>query len=459
MKRALVVLFILSSWLGPVYGDSWVQPFERDFFSESKRFVAHVTPVTKIGAAQLKLYLIEHAERKLLWKCELGNKNAPVEVYVSNDGKSVVTNNEWGQSGYGDFVVAFYGEKGMIKNYSMEEILHLPADIEQAQLRKLIRKLMPHSVSSRRWDLKSIKFFADYDGRTYFCIWLGLFGRWVAWDTSNGKEAQISSVMLETLNEKGRLWSLKELTKRVYDDTPYEFLGQLKCAEDKHIIKGLLSHEQSFRTRISSRFKKKVHVGTTKEYSVHELLCYTAFSPKRALGERILAEWNGRTESKSGSSEQQYYYLGKVKGTVKLPRPPKSGKPEIYHEKDGVLCVYLVPNTIPKSKWNQGRIVHRLAASFDRYSFDHCELTENFPFCFEGVTPGKYWVKAVWGRAKSFGFYAGTSTTTGAPQKGDYQSLNLPLVTVKAGETTEGVVVNCTHAVTEDTGLSNGVVR
>ena len=141
-----------------VYADSWPAPIEKDYFSKNKNFIAHITPVKGNNKPLLEVFEVGNKQRVLLWQCKLSNKVAPVEIFISDDGRYVVTNNEWHQIGYGDCVIAFYSKNGLIKKYSMEEILHLPNDITPGELVQLI----PHSVSSRHWDEKSIKFFDIY---------------------------------------------------------------------------------------------------------------------------------------------------------------------------------------------------------------------------------------------------------------------------------------------------------
>ena len=179
--QILLIGLLASTYAGTVCGDSWMAPTEKDYFSENRKFVSHVTPSSvrngcwmyitppkgdkdapaSDAAADkgnikplLEVFEIKDSERVLLWKCEMSNKYAPTEVYTSDDGRYVVTNNEWGSIGYGDCVMAFYNKDGLIKKHSVESILHLPEGIDERKL----YDLMPHSVSSRYWDKKSYKF-------------------------------------------------------------------------------------------------------------------------------------------------------------------------------------------------------------------------------------------------------------------------------------------------------------
>jgi hypothetical protein len=153
------------------------------------------------------------------------------------------------------------------------------------------------------------------------------------------------------------------------------------------------------------------------------------------LAERILAEWNGK-------STKKYHYLGVVEGTVKLPTPPKAG----YRW----LCIYLIPSTTAKEKWYSKLPVHRLTAYFGKYSFHNRQWPgSNIPFSIQGVTPGQYWVKAVWDKAEPYSF--DDKNIKGPPQQGDYESLESPTITVRAGKTVEKIIIDCTNKVTNGT--------
>ena len=71
----------------------------------------------------------------------------------------------------------------------------------------------------------------------------------------------------------------------------------------------------------------------------------------------------------------------------------------------------------------------------------------SIPFAFYQVTPGRYHVKAVWDVAKPHTFHV--DTVTGPPAPGDYENQLAPLVDVRAGETTENVLLDCAQPVGE----------
>jgi len=425
MKKILLLLFLAVPGIKAVYADTWACPPEGDYFSENKMCIAHVIPAKKETKPKLEVFEIKDSEKMPLWQCILGNEGTPMDVFISDDGKYVATVNECSRrvhGGLGDYVVAFYNKEGLVKNYSLEQILHYPDDIDQQEFRKLTRR----SVSGRSW--ASMPMFLDqYNGKLYFCLWLLYGQRWLAWEISNGEEVKISDKMVERWNEKGRLWARKQGIKSKSWASAVQFLGKLKNKEDREIIESLLTNKDFY---------------TWYEQTGRKFLRYYCWSPKRALAERILAEWDGKPMKNLGRSNQEYYYLGTVEGTLKLHLPPNAG--------DHRLCIYLVPGEVIKENWYDKIPVHRITAYFSKYSFhNHQWPTSNIPFRIQGITPGRYRAKAVWDKAKPHNF--GDNYITGPPQKGDYQSVESPLITVKAGEKIENIIIDCTHKVTNGT--------
>jgi hypothetical protein len=238
MRKNLTIfaLFLAVTAVKVSCADQWPQAVEKDYFSENGRFVAHVTPAKEKEKPLLEVFEVKGTERVPLWQCKLNNEVAPVEVYMSDDGGYVVTNNEWHRVGYGDYVIAFYNKDGRIKNYSMEQILHLPKNISSIELYDLV----PHSVSSRWWDESSIKFLDTCGGRLYFCVWLDLFDHWQAWNVEDGREIKVDKTMIERWNNKGRMWARKDGIKSKSYHSALRFLGKLKITEDQEVIESFL---------------------------------------------------------------------------------------------------------------------------------------------------------------------------------------------------------------------------
>jgi hypothetical protein len=425
MKKILILLSVVITFVGVTYADTWAPPVEKDYCSDNKIFIAHVKPAEKDIKCKLEVFEIKEPEKTLLWHCTLGNEGAPKDVFVTNDGRYVVTVNENSNrvhGGMGDFVLAFYSRDGLIKNYSLEQILHYPNNINQQAFERLTRR----SVSGRTW--ASMPMFLDeYDGKLCFSLWL-LYGQcWLAWEVSSGEEVKISDKLVERWNEKGRLWALEEGIRSQSFKQALEFLARLKKHEDRDIIESFLTSGDFY---------------TWYEEGSGKFLRYYCWSPKRSIADSILAEWDGKPKQELSRDNQKYYFLGVVEGTLELPRPPKAG--------NHYLCIYLIPSTIAKSQWYNEVPVHRLTAYFGEYSFHNTQWPGRIlPFRIQGVMPGKYWVTAVWDRAKPYNFE--DNYITGQPQPGDYQSAESPIITVKAGEIIEGITIHCTQEVKSGT--------
>ncbi len=351
----------------------------------------------------------------------MGNEGAPQDVFVTDDGKYVVTVNENSSrvhGGMGDYVLAFYNRRGLIKNYSLEEILHYPDRIDQREFRKLAKR----SVSGRSWVSRPM-FIDSYGDNLYFCLWLTSGERWLAWEISSGEEVKVNVDMVKRWNEKGRLWAVNHGIESKYYSSALQFLGKFKRQEDRKFIESFLDNTD-FHTWYEEKNKKFIR--------------YYCWSPKRMIAESVLAAWDGKPAQKPKRNGQKYNYLGVVDGTIKLPRPPKGG--------DRYLCIYLIPRTTSLSKWYNKVPAHRLTTYFSEFSFHNCQWPGSaIPFLIQGVTPGEYWVKAVWDRAKPYNFE--DNYIKGPPQEGDYENIKPQVITVRAGEKVENIIVDCTHAV------------
>jgi hypothetical protein len=434
MKKIVIILLVVIPAIKPVYADTWALPKEADYFSENNKFVAHVTPATKETKSKLELFEIKASEKLPLWKCTLGNEGAPQMVFVSDSGRNVVTFNEVSgrvHGGMGDYVIAFYNREGLIKNYSLEQILHYPDKIDEKEFRRLIGR----SVSGRYWAGKPV-FFDSFDNKLFFCAWLTYGQRWLAWDVSNGKEIKIEDLMVQRWNKKGRRWALNEIREKTkFHLLAYEFLGNLKNPEDRSLIEKLLSDENFSQYNSLSNVKSP-----QADKWVYRLVRCISSSYRRLLAEQILANWDGRpTTNYQPSYRQPLYYLGKVEGTVSLP---KTDNP-----KEATLWIYLVPSSIQKDQWHKKPLVQYLVANFADYSFRNFDLEfkEKLPFTIAAVTPGQYRIKAVLDRTKPL---SKSSDPIYVPRQGDYQSLDSTVITVEAGKTVDNITIDCTHKVT-----------
>lgn len=430
MKKILLILFVVIPGIKDIYADTWACPPNVDYVSENKLFVAHVTAGNK---PFVEVFHIKGSEKSPLWKCTLGNDYSPGQAFVSDDGKYVVTINECSRSvygGLGDYVVAFYNKEGLVKNYSLEQILHYPDEIDQWEFGKLFGR----SASGRSWAYRPV-IFDEHNGKKYFCVWLLYGERWLSWQVSNGKEVKIEDLMVQRWNKKGRRWALNEIQEKTrFHLLAYEFLGELKKPEDRCLIEKLLSDEN---------FTQYLSLSNTKspkaDKRVYRLVRCISSSSRRLLAEQILANWDGRpTTNRQTSYRQPLYYLGKVEGTVSLPQTD--------NPKEATLWLYLVPTSIPKDQWHKKPLVQYLVTNFTDYTLRKVDLDfkEKLPFIIAAVTPGQYRIKAVLDKTKPL---SKRTESIYVPQPGDYQSLDSTIITVEAGKTIDNITIDCTHEV------------
>lgn len=424
MKRILILLFAIAMSEKVACADTWARPVEQLYLSENKQYVAQVTPVKDDNPATLKVFLVRDQEGWILWHCTLGNEGAPQDVFVTDDGKYVVTVNENSRrvhGGMGDYVLAFYNRRGLIKNYSLEQILHYPDRIDQKEFRRLVSR----SVSGRGW-VSRPTFLDEYQGKLYFCAWLHKGVRWLAWEVAGGEEVTLNDDMREHWDHKGLLWARQyDMQSRGYYSA-LRFLDRFKKPEDRKIFESLLT-SNDFYTNYETRNKKFVR--------------FYSQSGRRSVVESFLTRWDGHPPETDSRPDQTYYYLGVVEGTIALPREPRPG--------DRWMCIYLIPETEDTSKWYSSVPVHRLAKSFSKYFLRNQQWPgSSIPFVIQGVTPGKYRVKAVWDNATPYTFQ--DNYIKGPPQDGDYVSIESPIITVKPGEKIKDVIIECTHEVTDE---------
>jgi len=143
--------------------DSWALPETEVVFSANGQFRFTVEPVDidsqmayfedEIAATKARKKVERPAPLGLLekrtasgkwepvWAIPLLNPIAPVSVLISDDGRHVVTLDNWHSMGHGEHVVVIYGPEGkLVRSMALTDIV--PADFVDA---------LPHSVSSIQW--------------------------------------------------------------------------------------------------------------------------------------------------------------------------------------------------------------------------------------------------------------------------------------------------------------------
>ena len=164
LSLASLCLAVVAMWLaGPALADSWALPETQTTPSANGQFRFTVTP-SEIGS-QLDYFREEVAAEKSgepverpapigllerrgtdgkwapVWAGPLVNPVAPVTVLVAEDGRHVVTFDNWHSVGHGEHVIVIYGPDGsLVRSLGLTDLV--PEDYIEA---------LPRSVSSIYW--------------------------------------------------------------------------------------------------------------------------------------------------------------------------------------------------------------------------------------------------------------------------------------------------------------------
>lgn len=449
-------VFVCLVSLRASLGNSPRPPTEFEVFSESERIVAHITPALSrlvrrglgviepsgfsretVKPAKLRVYSVETGNRTLLWGADLDNKVSPQKVYVSDDGQCAVTLDNWGNVGYGDNVLAFYGRDGLIRKCSLEEIFGQRGNGGAEYFRKKFR----HTASSRWWRYNSIEFFDRSDG--LFCTWIDWQARWLAWDLESGERVEGSQEQELRWSKRAREQMLSLIEEGKGYLKPYEFLGKMKIPEDKPLIEGLLK---------DSKFCTATDTGHVGGGGVDFRYC--SWSDWRVAGDRILSNWensrgpgdyvgeDGIHVDDKRDEYDEYAFLGSLNLTVSYAEVPREG--------EGYLRIYVIPSDSKPSERGGSNADAYLIADLDfGHAYDkdgsrYSRLGKSVNFSIRGVTPGRHEVVAMWDRMAPF---CHEDSIACVAQRGDFVSLKSTEVNVKAGETVENVSISCTKLV------------
>ena len=200
----------------PAAADDWPGPQVREVFSASRDHFVRVTPGKSVGdtfgfagAAKGEYAIAEYYRRqadgsyKPVQKVTLPNPVAPVEFFVSDEGRLVTVDN-WHNRGYGK-VLAVYGADGrLVKAYELTD-LFLKEEIDA----------YPHSVSSIHWHEGPV--YLNKDQRTLYMmirsgrdLVVGLeTGRYAYCETREGR------YLCRTSNERRRWLPYAEAVKEL----------------------------------------------------------------------------------------------------------------------------------------------------------------------------------------------------------------------------------------------------
>lgn len=422
MERIYITLVAIAlSIQNTTQADTWAPPAERDYYSDNNMYVAHVTPSKNQNKAKLEVFKISDSQRQPLWACSLGNEEAPRKVFITNDGNYVATLDEWGRwhlGGYGDYVVAFYDRRGLIKNYSLKQVFH---DKPPAPCNWLNEPIL----------------FDEFNDTAYLCV-RSVRGenRWIAWNVQNGEEVNITPELLTRWNEKGREWALKEIHTNK-KQIAYELLAKLKNPEDKSIFQDLLKNGSYSSGGVPKRELESI-------FRVCALSCHSRF---RKIADDFLSSLEGKPIRKGDfngySHNDNYNYLGVIAGKIDIPQLPENI--------NGCLCIYLIPKSIPDIRWRYSENIIALNCSFGRMKGWRLTqlLSGEMPFVFEGIEPGEYKLKAILIQTE-YREISSCDCRKKSLKSDHYESDFSSVFEVKAGEKITGIVLECTNKITDE---------
>ena len=140
-------MFLISN----LKADTWENPETKNYISANRKYILTVYPTkipekyyswlyskpkkklkfsasdTTIVHCNATLKKIENNDTIEVWNKKLINRIAPVDVFVANDGESVITFDNWHSTGYGVDVMVCYDKAGnLTRRFSLEDISPFP---------------------------------------------------------------------------------------------------------------------------------------------------------------------------------------------------------------------------------------------------------------------------------------------------------------------------------------------
>lgn len=399
--------------------------------SDNGKFTAVLRWSLDVNECVLEVLDANARERTLLWKNVVSLKHLVADVFVSDDGKYVVMLDRPEKTA--DDAFEFYSkDKGRIRGYTHEDVLELSQKVTSGM---------------GKGAFPCYSFFHHYKGLTYLCslVWQSEEFHWLVWDAASGEPLKVNQVLAASIYEKAREQFKKEILQEgdfIDKISACMFLLKLKRPEDRVLIEKLLADEHfvtnpicTYRESFVERILEKVGISINGR---DELEYFFAESGMREIADKALSEWDGKVKEAvfraSWGRGYVYYRLGEVSVKVVLPARPK---------KLQNLWVYLVPESVDRAQWAETQPIHSLFVDCDGWDVNY-EIGRTVPCVFKGVTPGKYWLKAVWDKEKPFydrgdDFYR--------PQKGDYESVDSPVIEVGAGQEVDAGKIKCNKKV------------
>ncbi len=141
----LLLLILFTSNSSIIFSDSWGFPKRSEIFSIDEMVKFSIIPKRDFGVSEIgPIGILQKKvgdDYETLWVSSLTNRHSPVSGIISDDGKIVVTFDNYHSAGFGDDVIVFYDQTGtLIRKYGLEDI------ISKEEVHEL-----PRSVSSIWW--------------------------------------------------------------------------------------------------------------------------------------------------------------------------------------------------------------------------------------------------------------------------------------------------------------------
>jgi len=168
-SRLFSLLLLACLGAAPAHADSWAMPQVREVFSASRDHFVRIVPGDNLGKVvgfggspagkdAVAEFYRRYPDRsyRLIQTLKLLNPVAPVDAFVSNDGRLITVDN-WHNLGYGDVLAVYAADGKLVKSYTLED-LFTKAEIGS----------FPHSVSSRHWHKGPV--YLNQDQRTLYMM-------------------------------------------------------------------------------------------------------------------------------------------------------------------------------------------------------------------------------------------------------------------------------------------------
>lgn len=439
-------------------------PPKDEAFSANKKFSVEISE-TELNKPLLAVFKHDGDATALLWSRSLVNKDEPegigafpggggVRKRVSNDGGLVILQAE----NYfpDDAAIRVLTQKGGDTNITFEELEAALSEFQDGS-----------DFSSRTGIADALDLFLEDEKPRLFAFWVSSVDKWLAVNLDKGALTVAAGPLAKRLDAAGLLKAreivrvdqpgavremintLKQKVSEIapnlvaaptgpdrreeYTHNAYRFLASRKNSEDKDYIKNLLAE------KLSPSFG-----GSSDGLSV-----MGAMSSDRALGDELLAKWEGKAgPAENGEDEEssfehgtqkKLHYFGGLSGTLYLPfRAP---------DNSGSLWIYLFPASATRD-WAKAEGLVKLSMELNRSAmpmFAPAAL-HHLAFYFDTLTPGEYKLKAVWDKRPPTAD-ANSPEAVAIPSPGDYETSESQVFRVAAGQRIENIALHCTNRV------------